>query len=277
MISRMTVATLIAVLITMIPFCLPVTAADKLNVVASTTLLQSAVKDIGGRYVSVSVLIAPGSCPGHYDIRPQDIRRLSSSRLVLTHGYECFVDNIVRSMGRNRPDLVKITASGNWMVPSVYFRGAKQAAEALCKADPKHSNDYRKSLSSLETSTNRLAAQLIKQSSAKDTSRIAVLCSDQQEAFVKWMGFKIVGTYARAEEFTPTELHKLTANARRLHVQLVIDNLQSGPTAGMELAKDVGAAHVTLSSFPGGFAGTDTWSKCIQDNVNRVIRGIGKR
>ncbi|MEN6519680.1 MAG: metal ABC transporter substrate-binding protein [Armatimonadota bacterium] len=256
---------------------LPVEAAGRLNVVVTTSLLQSAVREIGGKHVSVSTLIPPGSCPGHYDICPQDIRKLSSSKLVLTHGYEGFVDNILKSMGRNKPKLVKISTSGNWMVPDVYVCGAKRVCDALCKADPKHSAEYRKSLSSLETRAKGLAAQLQKESKTVGTSKFAVLCSDQQKAFMKWMGFKVIGTYTRAEEFTPAELHKLTADARKKHVKLVIDNLQSGPTAGKELAKDISAAHVTLSNFPGGFARTDTWSKCLQDNVNRLMRGIRKR
>ncbi|MEN6372403.1 MAG: metal ABC transporter substrate-binding protein [Armatimonadota bacterium] len=256
---------------------LPAVAAGRLNVVVSTSLLQSAVREIGGKFVSVNVLIPPGSCPGHYDICPQDIRKLSSSKLVLTHGYEGFIDNILKSMGRNKPKLVKISTSGNWMVPDVYVFGAKRVCDTLCKTDPKHSAEYRKSLSSLETRAKKLAAKSIKESKTMGTSSFAVLCSNQQEAFVKWMGFKVVGTYARAEEFTPAGLHKLTTDARKKHVKLVIDNLQSGPAAGKELAKDIGASHVILSNFPGGFTNTDTWDKCLQNNVNRLMRGIRKR
>lgn len=252
-------------------------ADSRLSVVASTTLLRSAISEVGGRHVSVALLIAPGSCPGHYDISPQDIRKLSASQLVFTHGYEGFVDNILKSMGKNGPKLVKIPTAGNWMVPDVYVRGAKQVAEALCRSDPKRSADYRRSLSLLERRAARLSAELLEGLMARKPSEIAVLCSDQQEPFVKWMGFKVVGTYARPEEFTPAELHKLTRRARTNRVRLVIDNLQSGPTAGRELAGDIGAAHVTLSNFPGGFSGTDTWSECIRDNVKRVIAGTEKR
>jgi len=267
----------VALIISSLILCFPAEAAGKLNVVVTTSLLQSAVKDIGGKHVSVSVLIAPGSCPGHYDICPQDIRKLSSSKLVLTHGYESFIDNILKSIGKSKPKLVKISISGNWMVPDVYIRSAKLVCNALCKTDPKHSSEYRKALSSLETKAGKLAVQLLKKSKSVGASGITVLCSDQQAAFVKWMGFKVAGTYARAEEFTPYVLHKLTANARKRNVKLIIDNLQSGPAAGKELAKDIRAAHVTLSNFPGGFAKTETWSKCIQDNADRLLRGIRKK
>lgn len=253
--------------------CSHAEAAGKLSVVVSTSLLQSAVRDIGGGRVSISVLIAPGSCPGHYDICPQDIRELSSSKLVLTHGYESFVDNIVRSMGPNKPTLSKVSVSGNWMVPDVYIRGAEQVANALCKADPKYASQYKASMSSLRARAKKLAAQVLGESKAAGAQKTAVLCSSQQEEFVRWMGYKVVGTYARAEEFTPAGLHKLTTDARKRSVRLVIDNLQSGPAVGKELAKDIGARHVTLSNFPGGFTDTGTWSKCLLDNANRLIKG----
>lgn len=258
--GRTAARSLAAFMLAMLVSCLSAAADNKLNAVASTTLLKSAVADIGGRHVNVSVLIAPGSCPGHYDICPQDIRKLSSSKLALTHGYEAFIDKLVDSMGRNKPKLVKVRVVGNWMVPDVYIRGARQVTDALCAVDPKHSADYHSSLSSLEARTKKLSAEMSKDLKAKAVSGVAILCSDQQKPFVQWMGFKVVGTYARAEEFTPAELHKLTAIGRKQNVRLVIDNLQSGPTAGKELSKDIGAVHVTFSNFPGGFAGTDTWS-----------------
>lgn len=105
-------------------------------------------------------------------------------------------------------------------------------------------------------------------------SGVRVLCSDQQAEVAKWMGLSVVEVYPRAEEFTPLLLHSITDLGRKKSIRLCIDNLQSGPDAGRELAKDIGAAHVTLSNFPGGFARTDTWSRCIRDNVSRVIRGI---
>jgi zinc transport system substrate-binding protein len=266
-----------AALIMLTALCRPAPAANSLRVMVSTTLLQSAVTEIGGRHASATALMAPGSCPGHYDVCPRDIRTLSSSKLVLTHGHESFIENMVRSMGGRKPRLIRITTSGNWMVPEVYFRGVEQVADALCKADPEHSADYRATLPSVKAGIRKLAAQLLRESRVAGAPRVAVLCSNQQAEFVKWMGFKVVGTYARAEEFTPAKLHRLTVDARRRPVRLVIDNLQSGPTAGSELASDIGARHVTLSSFPGGFAGTDNWSKCLRDNANRLIREIARR
>ncbi len=248
-----------------------------MEIVTTTSLLQCAVKEIGGSHVKVSVLIAPGSCPGHYDICPKDLRKLSTNHVLFTHGYEGFVPRIMDSLGSRKPKQIAIQAAGNWMVPSVYINALRQVTEALCSLDSAHSGDYRKSCLELETRYKRLDADLRQKLTAAGASKLPVLCSDQQAAVAKWMGFVVIDTYPRVEEFTPVLLHYMTDLGRKKNVRLCIDNLQSSPTAGKELAKDIGAAHVTLSNFPGGFAGTGTWHECVQNNVNRVIERISKR
>ena len=248
-----------------------------MHIMVTTSLLECAVREIGGRHVRVNVLIAPGSCPGHYDICPKDLKLLSESQLLLTHGYEGFVPKMMESAGSDRPGQIAIHGDGNWMIPSVYVAALKRVTQALCKSDPAHSKDYRRSLSGLEIKCRSLDATLRQRLRVAGASKVNVLCSDEQADVAKWMGLRVADTYPRAEQFTPVLLHYMTKVGRDKHVELCIDNLQSGPDAGKELAKDIGAAHVTLSNFPGGFAGTDSWCECIQDNVNRVIRGIGKQ
>ncbi len=66
----------------------PETVDGAIQVVATTSLLECAVKDIGGQYVKVKRLVAPGNCPGHYDISPEDLRVISKSLIIFCHGYE---------------------------------------------------------------------------------------------------------------------------------------------------------------------------------------------
>jgi zinc transport system substrate-binding protein len=249
----------------------------KVHIVVTTTLLASAVRQVGGDSVSVRVIMPPGSCPGHFDISPKETKAIAGSTAVFTHGYEAFVPGMLRSLGNDAPRLMTIKADGNWLVPSVYVQGARQITRALCSIDPPHSASYRKSLAALEAECHSLEAKLKRRLAAAHVSSVTALCADQQFPVAEWMGLDVIGGYPRAEQFTPEMLHGLTKLARTKHIRLIIDNLQSGPDAGKQLAADIGAAHATLSNFPGGFAGTDTWSKCLTDNVNRVVEEIGSR
>lgn len=118
---------------------------EPFRIVTTTSLLKCAVKEVGGNHVKVSVLIAPGSCPGHYDICPKDLKTLSASKALFTHGYEGFVPKIMDALGSRKPKQIAIRTNGNWMVPSVYVSALKQVTDALCAFDPAHSSDYRES------------------------------------------------------------------------------------------------------------------------------------
>ena len=47
-------------------------------IAASSSYLASAVRDVMGDDQSVLVLAEPGMCPGHFDLRPSQVRQLRS-------------------------------------------------------------------------------------------------------------------------------------------------------------------------------------------------------
>jgi len=242
-----------------------------LQLVATTTMLQAALADVGGHRVQVSVLMPPGSCPGHYDARPGDVRRIRGCSALFTHGYERFVPSLVGAAGTPAPRVLRVAVGGNWLIPAVYSAACEKVSEMLSQLDPAHRSEYQARLAAARSRAARLDAELRRKATAALPRPVPAISSDQQAPFLKWIGFEVVGTYGRAEEFTPKQLHSLAKVARSKGVRVVVDNLQSGPNAGRQLAQEVGASHVTLSSFPGGFPGTDSWEKCVSRNVDLVL------
>ena len=264
-----------AVLVSSRPVQKPdVNSSGRLQVMATTTLLECAVREIAGDRVKVGVLIAPGSCPGHYDIRPEDMKTLSASAILFTHGYEGFVPQMMKSIGSDSLKQVAIDVKGNWMIPAVYIKALKQVSLELSKSDPEHSDEYNKTLARLTAEYTEFDAEIKARLEKAGAKGVRVLCSDQQMETAEWLGLDVVDVYPRAEQFTPVLLHYMTDVGRRNKVRMCVDNLQSGPDAGKPLAQDIGASHAVLSNFPGGFKDTDTWKLCVEDNVNRVIEGL---
>lgn len=248
--------------------------SEGLRVVATTAHLESALKQIGGQYVQVSVLIPPGSCPGHYDIRPGDVRILSHSKALFTHGYEQFVPRLVKSAGKPGPRVIAVGVEGNWLVPDVRANALRKVCLLLCEIDPQHSGVFEETTNRLIDEEKKAAEALQNVCREAGLSGKPAICSDQLVPLVEWMGFDVVAVYGRAEEYTPSLLHKLEMLGKERKVELVIDNLQSGPDAGRQLAAEIGAKHVILSNFPGGYPDTDTWESCLRDNVTRVVKAL---
>ena len=97
---------------------------------------------------------------------------------------------------------------------------------------------------------------------------VAVICSEMQRPFLEWLECRVVASYGRPEELTSSQLITMIKKARKEHIVLVADNLQSGPQAGKTLAEEAGARHVTLTNFPlSGSYITD-----LKNNIRKILK-----
>ena len=248
-----------------------------LNITATTTMMQAAINDIGGERVKVHVLIPGGSCPGHYDIRPGDIRALKQSAILFTHGYEGFIPRLRNAAGLPESQVIRISVAENWQLPDVYVRAAQAVAAALSKTDAAGRSEYLRRLKAVQNRASAVEAGIRQQAQRGAFGSVAVICSEQQAAVLRWMGFKVVAVYGRPEEFTPSGMHHLVELGKDKKVELVVDNLQSGPAAGRQLARELGARHLLLSNFPGGFDNTETWERTVLENMDRIVTALSGR
>lgn len=74
-----------------------VAGEDRLDVVATTTVLASLVEAVGGARVSASAIVPPGLDAEDYQPRPQDLARLKTARLVVRVGldYDLWLDRLL--------------------------------------------------------------------------------------------------------------------------------------------------------------------------------------
>lgn len=79
----------------------PTTSADRLAVVATTTIVGDVVSQVGGSYIDLSVLLPTGVDPHSFDATPQDAAAIAESEVVFTNGLglESFLDPLLRSAG----------------------------------------------------------------------------------------------------------------------------------------------------------------------------------
>ena len=256
----------------------PVEKVRATKVITGTSLIGFIAKEVGGERIEVSNLVPPGQCPGHYDIKPSDVQMLAEGDLFLIHDWQQNLSNIKKLLSSvKNPNLVVkvIAVKGNWMAPPVQAEAVKKIAEALAEVDPENKSYYLGNASKIKKEILAKGEELKKKLEAEKAGEIKVLVSRYQLGFVKWAGFNVVASYPpRPEALTPKKIRELVDLGKKEGVALVVDNLQSGPKTGLQMAEEIGAAHIILSNFPGGFKGTETWSKAVEENVNRLIEGI---
>jgi zinc transport system substrate-binding protein len=257
--------------------CAPEKKAD-LNIVTSTSIIANIVENIGGDHVSVVNIIPPAQCPGHFDIKPGDIKKLANASIFFFHGWqgEKFSDDIIKSA--NNPNLIveKLDIDGNWMVPSVQVTAAEKIGGIMGDVDTVNKATYDQNIAAYQNYVENKETELKGKLSKLDVSNINVLCADQQEGFINWMGLNVVSIFGRPETLTPQIIQELVDKSKDSNVVLVIDNLQSGPDAGKAIAQELGCARVILSNFPGGFEGINTWDGTIDKNIELILTALGK-
>jgi zinc/manganese transport system substrate-binding protein len=83
----------------------PSHAQDRLNVVASFSILGDFVRNVGGDRVNVATLVGPDGDVHVYTPAPADARKIADARLVVVNGLglEGWLPRLVQSAGSNAP------------------------------------------------------------------------------------------------------------------------------------------------------------------------------
>jgi ABC-type Zn uptake system ZnuABC Zn-binding protein ZnuA len=253
-------------------------APPPVDIMSGSSLIANIIQDVAGDKMETRTLIPPGNCPGHYDVKPRDIRALSNSKAFFIHSFQAnfpYITDLIEAA--DNPGLIirAINVTGNWMVPAVQAEAVVKIAQALGEIDPQNAAYYE------EKAAERAQAILDKGVEVRNrllqagVGEVKVICADKQRGFVKWAGFNVTATYGRPEDLSPADMERLVTGARAAGVALVIDNLQSGATATSEaMAQDIGAIQVTISNFPGGLENTETWEKAIDRNVELLLAAL---
>jgi zinc transport system substrate-binding protein len=252
------------------------TSSDKLKVMTSTSLMNYIVEQIGGDHVEAINLVPPNQHPGNFDVKPDDIQRLSTAKLFLLHGWpgETYVDKLVAAANNPNLKVVKATTDGNWMIPSVQSAATDNVLKALSENDPPNASAYQKAADAYKKRIQAKESDIKNKLTGANVSKVNVIASARQADFLQWAGFNVVANFASAQALTPQVVKDLVDKGKAAGVTLVINNLQDGKDAGKAIAEEIGAKNINLSNFPGGFNDTETWEKAIDYNVSLLLNAI---
>jgi zinc/manganese transport system substrate-binding protein len=140
----------------LIVFSAPARAQERLNVVASFSILGDFVRNVGGDRVSVTTLVGPDSDAHVYSPTPADAKRIADAKLVFVNGlgFEGWLPRLVKSAG-GKATIVTATAgikplkSGSAADPHAWQSVANAKVyvtnirDALAAADPANAETFK--------------------------------------------------------------------------------------------------------------------------------------
>jgi ABC-type Zn uptake system ZnuABC Zn-binding protein ZnuA len=246
-------------------------AQEKPVVVATTEILGDFVRKIAEDRVDLVVLIPGGMCPAHYDIRPSDVAAVARAALVLHHGFEPWMENLVKSSGSKA---LVVKTGDDWNVPPNAVQQVGIVQEALAKILPKESAVLQQNAVAFQRRIEELAGRLLARAQQLNVQEAKVISQAFQAKFVSWLGFNVVGTYPPPERVSAQLFLQLVQLGREQKVALVVDNLQSGVGLGARLAFEIGAVHVVLTNFPGAVPNTRDYLEVIAHNGAQMFDAL---
>jgi zinc transport system substrate-binding protein len=243
-------------------------AGEKLQVVATTSLLGCAASRVGGDRVNVTVLVPPGSCPGHFDMKPSEARSIEDCDILLRHGFESFLPE---SLPGSVSD-VRVKTTANEMTPESQEEIAKSVAGAFSSAAPEEKKYFHEQTEAYLAGLKKAAGRIRGEAAEAGVEDIPVAASVRLVGFLNWMGFKKILAFCISEEMTPAVMGELIDRAKEMQVALVMDNRQSGSSTGMPIARETKAAHLVLSFFPG----EEGYIDGLEKNAGKVLEEVRK-
>jgi zinc transport system substrate-binding protein len=241
------------------------------GVVVTTSWLASAVRDVAGEDVPVAVLSPPGSCPGHFDMKPSQLAELRAARLFVRFDFQEGVER--RLAGAEGLVAVGVHPGEGLCLPAGYLDACRQLAPGVCRCFPDERDRCAARLTALERRMAALGEEVRGRVACSTLSGSAAIASHHQEAFARWLGLDVVGTFRAGDEERPAAVESLVRTGGARRVRFVIANRQEGDRLARRLAERLEARLVVFSNFPDPEAGGSRFDDLVRANVEALLEG----
>ena len=248
----------------------PARAEEPLRVVASFSVLEDLVAQIGGQHVVVESLIPMGGEPHNWEPRPYDVAALADADLVVVNGLglEGWLDRLISASGHAGPVLVAsqgveplIGASGApdphaWHSPAAVGLYARAIAGALIELRPGRADAFRANLDEYLAALDKLDAWARGALAGIPPERRVVVTSHDAFAWLgRDYGIRMLSPAGLDSAAQPSarRMGDLVAEIRVAGVRTVFIEAGSDPRLAATLAEEAG---VTVG--PALYAGTLT-------------------
>ena len=246
------------------------------KLVVTTTLIGSVVKEIGKEKIDVEILIPPGECPGHFDIKVNDILTLEKNPYLFVHGYENYFKKIKRIVKNPEFKVFILKEERNWQIPPVHLEVLKKVLEIVSDLFPDKKDYFYKNFLIRKKEIITFESEIKEKIKKNGFLGKKVICQKYLEDLLKYLGFEVIDTYGRKEDLNPQKIISFIERGKKEKVEIVIDNLQAGPDTGKVISDELKIPHIVFSNFPGGFKNTEDLTKTLRENLKYLFKKYGK-
>jgi len=240
------------------------------RIVTTTSYLESAALDVLGEEEKIVRLSEPGTCPGHFDIRPSQAANLRHCRALLRFDFQKSLDSILDGQGTNQAFVVEVVIHGGLCQPESYLAACRQIADAFVTHGLLAQTDADARLQAVAARLDTLAQQATNRVVLAGLKGTPVIASIHQREFCEWLGLNVVATFRAADTASVAEIDDAISAGKFAQVKLVVANLPEGRHAADALADRLHARVAMFGNFPALERGRVSFDDLVVGNVDAL-------
>jgi zinc transport system substrate-binding protein len=242
-------------------------SSEPLRLATTTSYLEAAARDLLGDQLHLLRLAEPGTCPGHFDLRPSQVQELRHCAALFRFDFQSSLDSKIAALGTDRPFLAEISLTSGLGHPTSYQSACRQVADHLVDLGLLAQSESDLRLANIDQRLVQLERQTSHRVLQLGWTGKPVIASTRQRDFCAWLGLKVIATFRGADTTSFSELETALAAAKAEPVKLIIANLPEGRRTAEALAHRLQAAVVVFENFPALRDGRLSFDDMVQANL----------
>lgn len=274
------------------------TAADKIPVTASFSILGDLVRVLGGDRVAVTTLVGPDEDAHTFEPKPADAKAILNTRLMVTNGlgFEPWAQKLAKSAGYKGETVVASqgvfgrrmkdekghaeTDPHAWQAPQNVVLYVRNIAAGLSRVDAAGAATYQANADAYVKELQALDAWTQAQFSViPDAKRKVITSHDAFGYFAAHYRIKFLAPQGVSTDAEPSakQVAQLIKQIQREKIRAVFVENMSNPKLLAQLSKDAGAT-VGASLYSDALSGADkpgaTYLQMMRHNVTQLAAGM---
>jgi zinc/manganese transport system substrate-binding protein len=265
------------------------TAADKIAVTASFSILGDLVRIVGGERVAVTTLVGPNEDAHVFEPKPTDVKAIARTQLLVTNGlsFEPWANKLAKSAGYKGETVVASTGvkalpsdPHAWQNPNNVELYVRNIAAGLSKVDATGASTYQANAEAYVKELQALDAWAKAQfQEILVVKRKVITSHDAFGYFAAHYQIKFIAPQGISTEAEPSakQVAVLIKQIQREKIKAIFVENMSNPKLLAQLSKDAGAT-VGASLYADALSAPDqpgaTYLQMMRHNVTQLAAGM---
>lgn len=273
------------VLLNLLLFLLLTTAVARDIVIASVYPIYYPLIRMAEKNFDVDVLIKAQADPHHYELKPEDIKKLEKARVFLYLGVEGWEKRVARRIPKDRAislekgiDFIRVGKHIDphlWLSPKAYAQLVERIRDSLIKIDPSGEEYYRKKSEEFLKSLKSLDEEYRRALSACQSKTLVI--THLSTAYLgRDYGLEVVGLRGvhAEEEPRPSEIKNMLDRVRKNKVKTIFSEVGYDERLALRLARETGAKVISINTSLFPEEREDDYFSIMRRNLKRLSEGL---